>query len=84
MGLGRRRRGCMHYGLVALLTIQYDLSKERERIHDTGVAIFGATERAYLGIKKEKDPFRRGLFFTVGLGLVLVFGAGIIISYILT
>jgi hypothetical protein len=70
------------YGLAALVIVQCDLSEARVRISDTDLAIFGTTERAHLGIKKERDPFGRGLFFTGALGLVLVFGAAIIFFYI--
>jgi len=70
------------YGLYALTIVQLDLAKARKDIDAVNAVIFGATERTQLKIKKEEHPFGRGLPFTAGLVLVLVFGAVIVISYI--
>jgi hypothetical protein len=71
------------YGLCALMIVQWDLKCARMRVSKVDEGIFGITERAHLQIKPEKHPFRRGLFFTGALGLVLVFGAVVVISYLI-
>ena len=62
------------------MIVQWDLKCARMRVSNVDEGIFGTTERAHLRIKPEKHPFTRGLFFTGALGLVLVFGAVVVIS----
>jgi hypothetical protein len=81
MAIGAVGLTCL-YGLAALVKVQYDLGETRKSISCTDQRIFGTTERDLLGIRRDKDPYGRGLFFTSGLALTLVFGAVFVISYL--
>jgi hypothetical protein len=70
------------YGLAALIVVQCDLGDARKRITTADENIFGTTERANLGIQRDEDPYGRGLLVTLGLGLALVTGAVLVISYL--
>jgi hypothetical protein len=70
------------YGLIALLLIQFDLMKARKRLDEADRNIFGDKEYGELKLSEEQHPYRRGMFFTGALMLVLLFGAVIIVSHL--
>jgi len=70
------------YGVAALIIVQCDLGDARKRISSADENIFGTKERANLGLQPDEDPYGRGLLFTLGLGLALVAGAVLMISYL--
>jgi predicted DNA repair protein MutK len=76
--------GAALYGLAALIVIQIDLGKARERIDKADCRVFGKKEYDYLGLQEEPRPYLRGMFFTGALMLVLVIGAGIVLFYLVS
>jgi hypothetical protein len=70
------------YGLIALGLIQFDLGKSRKRLDETERHIFGDKEYRELKLREEKHPYRRGMFFTGALMLLLVIGAVIVVPYL--
>ena len=81
VGIGIVFLACL-YGVAALIIVQCDLGDARKRISSADQNIFGTRERAHLGIQRDDDPYTRGLLFTLGLGLALVAGAVLVISYL--
>jgi hypothetical protein len=70
------------YGLIALGLIQFDLGKSRKRLDETERHIFGDKEYRELKLREEKHPYRRGMFFTGALMLLLVIGTVIVVPYL--
>jgi hypothetical protein len=70
------------YGLAALIWVQVDLKRARERLDEADREIFGDKEYKELRMQREPHPFGRGMPFTGALMVFLVIGAVIVVSYL--
>jgi hypothetical protein len=71
------------YGMYVLGKLQYDLGDARGRMSAIENEIYSEEERRWLKIAPDRNPYVRGLEFTIGLMLVVVVGAIIVGIYVM-
>jgi hypothetical protein len=71
------------YGVFLLCVIQYDLGNARIKLDKANLDIFGRSDWKSLGMGVEREPYKRGLEFTIPMIVVLVGGALILGSTLL-